>query len=116
MAEKNEVAKQPKQQKHGAVVPLSFYANKFTNLVQSDFSEHGIELDDYSKQCVMSSMSAIYNLVTSNKEAMENLNPSNLRQVVGQVASLNSMLMLSQGSVTSSYVASREQMENGTKK
>lgn len=88
MAEKNEVAKQPKQQKHGAVVPLSFYANKFTNLVQSDFSEHGIELDDYSKQCVMSSMSAIYNLVTSNKEAMENLNPSNLRQVVGQVASL----------------------------
>lgn len=88
MAEKNEVAKQPKQQKQGAVVPLSFYANKFTNLVQSDFSEHGIELDDYSKQCVMSSMSAIYNLVTSNKEAMENLNPSNLRQVVGQVASL----------------------------
>ena len=36
----------------------------------------------------MASMSAIYNLVTSNKATMSNLNGSNLRQVIGQVSSL----------------------------
>lgn len=67
---------------------LSFYANQYTGLMERDFAEHGLAFDDYSKQCVMASMSAIYNLVTSNKAAMENLNGSNLRQVIGQVSSL----------------------------
>lgn len=67
---------------------LSFYANQYTGLMERDFEEHGLVFDDYSKQCVMASMSAIYNLVTSNKAAMENLNGSNLRQVIGQVSSL----------------------------
>ena len=43
---------------------------------------------DSSKQCVMAAMSAIYGVVTSNKQAMENLQGSNLRQVIGQAASL----------------------------
>lgn len=67
---------------------LSFYANQYTGLMERDFAEHGLVFDDYSKQCVMASMSAIYNLVTSNKAAMKNLNGSNLRQVIGQVSSL----------------------------
>lgn len=67
---------------------LSFYANQYTGLMERDFAEHGLAFDDYSKQCVMASMSAIYNLVTSNKAAMKNLNGSNLRQVIGQVSSL----------------------------
>lgn len=67
---------------------LSYYANQYTGLMERDFEEHGLQFDDYSKQCVMASMSAIYGLVTSNKEAMENLQGSNLRQVIGQVASL----------------------------
>lgn len=67
---------------------LSVYANEYTSLMERDFAEHGLKFDDYSKQCVMASMSAIYSLVTSNKEAMENLQGSNLRQVIGQVASL----------------------------
>lgn len=86
MAEKkNEVAEAPKQEMN---TKLSYYANQYTGLMERDFSEHGLQFGDYSKQCVMASMSAIYNLVTSNKSAMENLQGSNLRQVVGQVASL----------------------------
>lgn len=78
----NEVAKQEMNTK------LSVYANEYTSLMERDFAEHSLQFDDYSKQCVMASMSAIYGLVTSNKEAMENLQGSNLRQVIGQVASL----------------------------
>lgn len=82
---KQEVAAQGKQEMN---TRLSFYANQYTGLMERDFAEHGLAFDDYSKQCVMASMSAIYNLVTSNKAAMENLNGSNLRQVIGQVSSL----------------------------
>ncbi len=78
----NEVARQEMNTK------LSYYANQYTGLMERDFAEHGLQFDDYSKQCVMASMSAIYGLVTSSKEAMENLQGSNLRQVIGQVASL----------------------------
>lgn len=78
----NEVAKQEMNTK------LSYYANQYTGLMERDFAEHGLQFDNYSKQCVMASMSAIYGLVTSNKEAMESLQGSNLRQVIGQVASL----------------------------
>ena len=78
----NEVVKQEMNTK------LSYYANQYTGLMERDFAEHGLQFDDYSKQCVMASMSAIYGLVTSSKEAMENLRGSNLRQVIGQVASL----------------------------
>lgn len=78
----NEVAKKEMNTK------LSYYSNQYTGLMERDFAEHGLQLDDYAKQCVMASMSAIYGLVTSNKEVMENLQGSNLRQVIGQVASL----------------------------
>ena len=78
----NEVAKQEMNTK------LSVYTNEYTSLMERDFAEHGLQFDDYSKQCVMASMSAIYGLVTSSKEAMESLQGSNLRQVIGQVASL----------------------------
>lgn len=83
MADNNQVAIKPEMN-----TKLSYYANQYTGLMERDFAEHGLQFDDYSKQCVMASMSAIYGLVTSSKEAMENLQGSNLRQVIGQVASL----------------------------
>ena len=67
---------------------LSFYANEYTCLMERDFAEHDLVFDDYSKHCVMAAMSSIYGLATSNKVAMQNLPGSNLRQVLGQVASL----------------------------
>lgn len=83
MAENTQVEAKPEMN-----TKLSYYSNQYTGLMERDFAEHGLLLDDYSKQCVMASMSAIYGLVTSNKEAMESLQGSNLRQVIGQVASL----------------------------
>lgn len=82
MADNTQVVKQEMNTK------LSYYTNQYTGLMERDFTEHGLQFDDYSKQCVMASMSAIYNLVTSSKETMGKLNGSNLRQVIGQVASL----------------------------
>lgn len=81
--DKKELARKQKMN-----TKLSHYANEYTSLMERDFAEHGLKFDDYSKQCVMAAMSAIYGLVTSNKEAMESLQGSNLRQVIGQVASL----------------------------
>lgn len=80
--------KQEVAEKQEMNTKLSFYANQYTGLMERDFNEHGLQFDDYSKQCVMAAMSSIYGLVTSNKSVMENLQGSNLRQVIGQVASL----------------------------
>lgn len=84
MAEKkNEVA-----QKQEFNTKLSYYANQYTELMEKDFTEHGIGFDEYSKSCVMSAMSAIYQLANSKKADMGALNGSNMRQIIGQVASL----------------------------
>lgn len=85
MAENTAVSTQGKQEMN---TQLSYYTNQYIGLMERDFAEHGLVLNDYSKQCVMASMSAIYNLVTSSKAAMSNLNGSNLRQIIGQVSSL----------------------------
>ena len=67
---------------------LSFYTNEYTSLMTKDFQEHGVVFDDYSKQCVMASMSSIFQLAQSSKLDMQAFNGSNLRQIMGQVASL----------------------------
>lgn len=85
MAENTAVSTQGKQEMN---TQLSYYTNQYIGLMERDFAEHGLVFNDYSKQCVMASMSAIYNLVTSSKAAMSNLNRSNLRQIIGQVSSL----------------------------
>ena len=83
MADKaQEVAKQELNTK------LSYYTNEYTNLMTKDFAEHGVNFDDYSKQCVMASMSSIFQLAQSSKLDMSAFNGSNLRQIMGQVASL----------------------------
>ena len=84
MAEKNEVA-----QKQEFTTGLSQWTNTITGLVSRDFEQNGVQYDEYSKQCAMNSMSAIYQLVqNTDKTEMNNLNTSNLREVVAQCASL----------------------------
>ena len=84
MAEKNEVA-----QKQEFTTGLSQWTNTITGLVSRDFEQNGVKYDEYSKQCAMNSMSAIYQLVqNTDKTEMKNLNTSNLREVVAQCASL----------------------------
>ena len=84
MAEKNEVA-----QKQEFTTGLSQWTNTITGLVSRDFEQNGVQYDEYSKQCAMNAMGAIFQLVQStDKVDMNNLNTSNLREVVAQCASL----------------------------
>lgn len=80
---KAEVANRPQME-----TKLSYFTNQYVGLMERDFSEHGVQFDDYSKQCVMAAMSSVYQLATSNKIDMQSFNGSNLRDVMGQVASL----------------------------
>lgn len=84
MAEKNEVAKKPE-----FTTGLSQWTNTITGLVSRDFEQNGVQYDEYSKQCAMNAMGAIFQLVQNTDKAdMNNLNTSNLREVVAQCASL----------------------------
>lgn len=84
MAEKKEVA-----QKQEFTTNLSEWTNLVTGLVSRDFELCGVQYDEYSKQCAMNAMSAIFQLVQNTDKAdMKSLNTSNLREVVAQCASL----------------------------
>ena len=84
MAEKNEVA-----QKQEFTTGLSQWTNTITGLVSRDFEQNGVQYDEYSKQCAMNAMGAIFQLVQNTDKAdMNNLNTSNLREVVAQCSSL----------------------------
>lgn len=83
MAE-NEVAK-----KQEFTTGLSQWTNTITGLVSRDFEQNGVQYDEYSKQCAMNAMGAIFQLVQNTDKAdMNSLNTSNLREVVAQCASL----------------------------
>lgn len=84
MVEKNEVAKKPE-----FTTGLSQWTNTITGLVSRDFEQNGVQYDEYSKQCAMNAMGAIFQLVQNTDKAdMNSLNTSNLREVVAQCASL----------------------------
>lgn len=69
---------------------VSQWTNSITNLVTKDFELCGVPYDDYSKQCAMSAMTSIYQLVKDSDKIkdLNRLDTSNLREVVGQCASL----------------------------
>lgn len=67
---------------------LSVWTNTVTDLVTRDFNECGVDFDEYSKQCAMNAMTNIYQLVTSSNVNIQNVDTSNLREIVGQCASL----------------------------
>ena len=67
---------------------LSAWTNSVTELVVSDFNHNGVAFDSYSKECAMNAMSSIYQIVKSSGAAMKDVDTSNLREIVGQCASL----------------------------
>lgn len=67
---------------------LSEWTNTITDLVVRDFQGNGVQFDDYAKNCAMNAMSSIYQLVKGSGEEMKNIDTSNLREIVGQCASL----------------------------
>lgn len=79
---KNEVRKQDFNTK------LSYVTDQYVGLMRTDFEEYGVDFDNYSKNCVVAAMSSIYQLAQSKKFDIQSFNGSNLRQVLGQVASL----------------------------
>lgn len=83
MENKNEVA-----EKKDFTTSLSQWSNEFTGLVSRDFEQCGVTFDEYSKTCAMSAMSTIYQLVKSSGKNIGEIDTSNLREIVGQCASL----------------------------
>lgn len=82
--EKKEVA-----QNQEFTTALSTWTNTITGLVTRDFEQCGVEFDEYSKRCAMSAMGSIFQLVqNTDKATMNDLNTSNLREIVEQCASL----------------------------
>lgn len=67
---------------------LSAWTNSVTELVVSDFNQNGVAFDSYSKECAMNAMSSIYQIVKGSGVAMNDVDASNLREIVGQCASL----------------------------
>lgn len=67
---------------------LSWWTNELTNMVTQDYKDCGIEIDDYSKKCAMAAMTNIYQLVKNSGVDIKNIETSNLREIVGQCASL----------------------------
>lgn len=82
--EKKEVA-----EKKEFSTALSEWTNSITGLVIRDFEQCGVEFDEYSKKCAMAAMGSIFQLVqNTDKAKMNDLNTSNLREIVEQCASL----------------------------
>lgn len=85
MAEKkNEVSKKE------FTTALSQWSNEITGLIARDYEACGVKFDDYSKQCALEAMTAIFNLVKNSPKLkdMNSLDTSNLRGIVERCASL----------------------------
>lgn len=69
---------------------VSQWANSYTDLVSRDFSACGVTFDEYSKSCAMAAVTSIFQLVKDSDKIndMNDLDTSNLREIVGQCASL----------------------------
>mgnify|MGYP007003807028 FL=1 len=69
---------------------LSQWSNEITGLIARDYEACGVKFDDYSKQCALEAMTAIFNLVKNSPKLkdMNSLDTSNLRGIVERCASL----------------------------
>lgn len=69
---------------------LSQWSNEITGLITRDYEACGVKFDDYSKQCALEAMTAIFNLVKNSPKLkdMNSLDTSNLRGIVERCASL----------------------------
>lgn len=77
-------------EKRSFTTSISEWTNTLTGLVTSDFETCGVRFDEYSKECAMNAMTSIFQLVKNDDKTkdMSELDTSNLREIVGQCASL----------------------------
>lgn len=82
MAEQTAVAAQKN------TTALSWWTTELTNMVSQDYMDCGVQFDEYSKKCAMAAMTNIYQLVKTSGVDIKSMDTSNLREIVGQCASL----------------------------
>jgi len=76
------------QQKQEFTTALSNWTNTFTDLVTRDFAKNDVEFGEYSRKCAINAVSSIYQLVTSSGVGMNEIDTTNLQQIVKDCASL----------------------------
>ena len=67
---------------------LSVWTNSYVDLMKEDLETRGMEFDSYSKECVVSAMAAIYQMIHESGTDMKSVNTSNLKSVMQKVAAL----------------------------
>lgn len=67
---------------------LSWWTTELTNMISQDYMDCGVQFDEYSKKCAMAAMTNIYQLVKTSGVDIKTMDTSNLREIVGQCASL----------------------------
>ena len=50
---------------------LSVWTNSYVDLMKEDLETRGMEFDSYSKECVVSAMAAIYQMIHERKHSGE---------------------------------------------
>ena len=77
------------QQKKEFTTALSQWSNEVTGLVRRDYESVGVTFDEYARTCAMNAMTSIFHLVQqTDKASLNQMDTSNLREVVAQAASL----------------------------
>ena len=62
--------------------------NTYVDLIRNQLEERGVTFDEYSKQCVIAAMGAIYNMIHNQGLAPQDLNGSNLQNILLTIAAL----------------------------
>lgn len=76
------------EEKKEFTTALSQWSNTVTGLVVKDFAENGVEFSPYAKECGLNAMSSIFQLCKTSNVSLNEIDTSNLREIVGQCASL----------------------------
>lgn len=67
---------------------LSITTNKYMQIIRNQMDEGGAEFDEYSGKCVIAAMGAINNMIHGQGLSLNDLNTSNVNEILIQVATL----------------------------
>ena len=67
---------------------LSYYTNRYVDLMERDLTSRGMEFDSYSKDCVVAAMGSIFQMVHESGISFDAINGSNLKFILSKVAAL----------------------------
>lgn len=82
-AKKNEVSKAQEIR-----TQLSVATNNYMKVIKKQMDEGGANFDEYSGKCVMSAMAAINNMINGQGLTFNDLNSSNVNEILIQIATL----------------------------